>query len=249
MGKKRMVVLGVLITHISLFTASVSWAAWGKEEPKDQASDAVGTSTSSRRTESAAVPVPAADFKMVEDLAKNDPAFALDMYRMAGERYLNRHKPTQAAALLAEASKMAPGDEQIKETLADAQFSIGQNKEAMATWDQILADRPKEIGVRLRYASFLEKTGDGAKSIETIRELLVQHPEEISLRYWIADAYTRQGKSSDAVKELQAMLKTLPKEEVEIKRRINILQPPAPPKQEAQPAKVASEKKAVMTHR
>ena len=244
MEKKRwMRVGGALAAVVGVMMPPSAWAAWGmKEEPNAPASTgSARAEASSGRTEAAVPAAPAApDFKTVEDLAKEDTGFAMDMYRLAGERYLNRNKPAQAVQVFTQALKLAPADTQLMEGLAGAQFAAGQKKEAAATWDGILANH-HDIGFQLRYASFLEKIGEGAKSIEIVRAQAATRPDDSSLHYGIADAYQRQGKPAEGVKELQAMLKAFPKEEVEIKRRIAALQPapkqetPAP-KQEA-PAK------------
>ena len=221
--KKHQLVLesGILVMALGLTAASPVWAAWGmKEEPQQQT--AASPSTGSGGAESAAP-----DFKEVDQLAREDPGFALDMYRMAGERYLNRNKPAQAAAMFSQAIKMAPNNTQLMEGLADAQRAAGQKKEALEVWKSIIAGH-NDIGYQLRYASFLEKIGEGAQSIEIMRAQAATRPDDSSFHYGIADAYGRQGKPADAVKELQAMLKAFPKEETEIKRRIAAMQP-APP--------------------
>ena len=231
MEKKRWVrVGGALAAVVGLLMPQSAWAVWGmKEEPDIRASTGSARAESgSGHTESAAPAAP--DFKEVEQLAKEDTSFAMDMYRLAGERYLNRNKPAQAVEVFTQAMKLAPGDTQLMEGLANAQLAAGRKKEGTATWDGILVNH-HDIGFQLRYANFLEKIGEGAKSIEIVRVQAATRPDDSSLRYGIADAYSRQGKPAEAVKELQAMLKAFPKEEVEIKRRIAAMQPapPAPP--------------------
>ncbi len=223
MEKSRgMWVGGTLAVVLGLMMPVSAWAAWGmKDEPKDQAA-----------------PAAPADFKGIEELAKEDPNFATDLYRMAADRYLNRGKPAQAVAMYAEAMKLTPNNTSLMEGLADAERAAGQKKEALATWEGILSSGHNDIGFQLRYANFLEKIGEFSKSIEIVRAQAATRPDDSSLHYGIADAYQRQGKPSEAVKELQAMLKAFPKEETEIKRRIAGMQPapPAPaPKQEAPP--------------
>ena len=167
-------------------------------------------------------------FKEVERLAQEDPAFSVEVYRLAGQRLLNRNQPARAAAMYEQALKINPANIQVMEELADAHLAAGQAKEAMSTWEQTMQSQRQEVGARVRYANFLVKAGEAVRGIEIMRGVAAQQAGNASLRYWIVDAYARQGKTAESLAELQKMRKEFPQEEGEIKRRMALLEPQAP---------------------
>ena len=200
-----------------------------------------------RAKEPAASAAVAVDFKEVEALARENRDFTIQVFRMAGQTCLNRNQPARAVLMYEQALKVAPSDFNLMEDLAEAEVAQKNSKEALATWEKVIAGRGDDVGTRLRYANFLDRAGEHGKAVEEMKALASRRPTEASLRYWISDAYVRQGKTAEAAKELQAMLKIFPAEESDIKRRLGLLEPkkeaPAPPKKEVKEVKRTKEVK------
>ena len=199
---------GIAMGALVIFSTTFSWA-----EERDTA----------RQAESSAAP--AYDFSGLDKLAAEDPSFGPQVFRLAAQSYLRRKKPADAVAAYRKALKISPSDSQLLEETAAAELSAGQTKEALGTWDKIMASRPDDVGNKLRYADFLMKAGEGARAVEIVQGVAAKKPEDVSLRYWIADAYQRQNKPAEAARQLKAMRSSFPKEEAEIRRRLGPLEP------------------------
>lgn len=161
------------------------------------------------------------DFKIVEEMANEDSDFAVQLYREAGQRSLNRSNPKRAILMYEQALLISPDNLNVIEELADAQIAAKDVKGAMASWDRIMQAQGNDLGNRIRYANFLSKAGEHDLAIKKARDIAVERPQEPSMRYWIADAYERAGKNSEAAAELKGMLKDFPGEKAEIQRRID----------------------------
>ena len=224
------------VLAVGLFGPGV---AWGKETPKEPA--AVAPKEPAR--------VMLADFSEIEELARTDSAFAMQVYRLAGGQYVNHNQPARAVAMYTHALTLAPAEASVMQELANAQLTAGQSDAALATWERIMALRGDDVGMRMRYANFLDRAGKLEQAIAAMRALAAQRPNETTFRYWIVDAYFREGKMTEAAGELQAMLQAFPKEGSEIHRRLALV-PPAPaqqtkPAQEMKPAAEAKPAAAV----
>ena len=166
----------------------------------------------------------AVDLKDIEALAREMPSFAVQVYHLAGRTCLNKGQPARAVQMYRQALRVDPEDTNTVEALAEAQLATGQTTEAMATW-RSLAATTNDLGMRIRYAAFLDRAGAGDAAIDLMRTLVKEWPQQASLRYWIADAYVRQGKPTEAAKELREMLKAFPEEAAEISRRLGSAAP------------------------
>lgn len=199
-GGRAVVLIVVLLGH---------GAAWGEEARKERAPAAAAI----------------ADFSEIQDLAQTDPVFAMQVYQLAGQRYLSRNEAARAVAMYTRALTLNPSEVSVMEELADAQVAADEPKAALATWERLMQVRGDDVGTRMRYANFLDRVGEQEKAIGAMRALAAQQPNDTTFRYWIADAYFRNGKMAEAATELHAMLGAFPKEESEIRRRLALVQP------------------------
>ena len=165
----------------------------------------------------------AVDFRDVEQLARENPDFAIQVYRMAAQTCAARGQADRGVALYRQALRVKPGDMLTVEELADAQIVAGHRDEAMETWGGILAAAKDDFGTKMRYASFLSRVGEYDQAIVVMREIVAKQPDNPATRFWIVDTYVRQGNPVEATKELQGMLKQFPQQEQEITQRLQAI--------------------------
>ena len=82
----------------------------------------------------------------MDETTRREPAFEAESEAYSlfqrGVTFLNERHPAQAAMLLAQALRLEPGKNSIREALGRAEFALGMHEQAAERFRDVVADAP-----------------------------------------------------------------------------------------------------------
>ncbi len=111
----------------------------------------------------------------------------------------DQDKDAEAAGLLAQALKAAPGDPDLLSARADALADQNNAPAAIAAIRQLLAVDPAISSYRVKLADLQQQAGQPAAAVQTLQTAHTLHPQNADTETALADALSEHGPTKDAV--------------------------------------------------
>ena len=148
-----------------------------------------------------------AEYRKVPSESKDYP----EAVRRAAELLRTSGKAGEAAALVDQALKRRPDDDEVIALAADLDEKRGDAAHAMKRLEAALGARPKSETLLYAYGSVIDHAGDWQRSIEIMRKLLQVNPRSASALNFIGYAYAEHGqKLTEAERLLRQAIGLVP---------------------------------------
>lgn len=100
----------------------------------------------------------------------------------------------------------------LSKEIAITYENLGMNEKAIALYQQILNEDPKDISMYLSLSRIFLKTNDNPNALKTLQTALNYHPGDLYLREQIALIYSRMGNNEKAIAVFQQLIKEKPED-------------------------------------
>jgi predicted Zn-dependent protease len=118
----------------------------------------------------------------------------------------DQNRPVEAAAVLREALKLAPGDPSIERDLAGALFAARDAEAALPLLARLSGQAPDDLDLGLAYAEVLVQVSNPDPAIPLLRKALAARPDWVEAHGALGRALMQKGEAEAAVPHLQRAL-------------------------------------------
>jgi Flp pilus assembly protein TadD len=136
-----------------------------------------------------------------------------------GALRLARFDPAGAVAVLQQAIRLDPKQEEARRFLGMALEAVGRSPEAISQFRIAVELNPSDMQARYDLARSLVKAGKFDEALENFRQVAAVDPQNTNLRDEFGELLLRQGQTAEALKQFEAALAIDPSEQVAIRDR------------------------------